>query len=396
MIDLQGARILQVIPALDAGGAERTTIEISRAIVDANGKAMVASRGGRLTDELDAIGASFFQLPVDRKNPFDLVRNVYRLAALIKRYGIQLVHVRSRAPAWSALFAAQRCNIPLVATYHGAYSASSFIKNFYNSSMTRGDLVIANSQFTARTIRNFYGVPEQKIAIIPRGADLDRFNPKTTSAERVLAARRAIGVEADKAFLFLLPGRLTEWKGQRLAIDAFQRFLQDRPDRYNFLLALIGDEQGRHDYREALLRKIDGYGLNAQILIPGHFDDMPAAYLAADIILAPSLRPEAFGRVSVEAGAMGLPVIAAAHGGAMETVKDGETGFLFPPGDTSSLKAAMDELAWMSRRERENIGVLAQHWVKKRYSSAAMAKSTLAAYGRLLLISDLVGDGITT
>lgn len=381
---------LQVIPALDAGGAERTTVEMARAIVAAGGRALVATAGGRLCAEVERAGGRIILMPVDSKNPLAIFANRGRLIRLIREENIDLVHARSRAPAWSALWAARATGVPFAATYHGAYDARSPLKRFYNSAMARADLVIANSAFTADAIRRHYDVG-RRLKIIPRGADLTRFNPEAISADRVAALRSRWGlVENQVALTLLLPGRLTEWKGHQVAIKALARLAgrggaqSETGAGGDFQLIFAGDAQGRDGYADSLVRKVDELGLQRMIRWVGHCDDMPAAYAACDIVLSPSTRPEAFGRVAVEAGAMARPVIAADHGGARETVVGEETGFLVAPGSAEALASAIGKCAALGKAGRRAMGEKARARVVSSFSTDAMCAATLAAYRALL------------
>jgi len=384
------ATVLQVIPALDAGGAERTTVEIARAVVEAGGRALVATRGGRLVAEIEAAGGKVFPMPVHSKNPLTILANRDRLKDLIEREKVDIIHVRSRAPAWSALWAAKATGKKLVATYHGAYEAKSPLKRLYNSAMVRADLVIANSAYTAASIRAQYAIDEKKLRVIPRGADLDAFDPATVTAERAQALMRGWALPpANGALKLLLPGRLTSWKGQTTAIEAAALFVareREKAPRSSasqpsvLQLALAGDAQERDGYVAELRGEIETRGVRDMIHLVGHCADMPAAYAWADAILSPSTRPEAFGRVAVEAAAMARPVIASDHGGSRETVIDGETGVLTPPGDTGALAAAIARIAQMGVAGRAAMGARAQARVREIYSSRAMCEATLDAY----------------
>ena len=330
-----GFTLLQVVPRLDAGGVERTTLDIDAAVIAAGGRSLVASAGGRMEEQLKG---ELVRLPVDSKNPSVLIANRKRLKALIDREGVSLVHARSRAPAFSALWAARATGVPFVATYAGIYNASSPLKRWYNGVMTRGEAVIANSYFTRDRLLAEHSVDPEKVTVIPRGLDLDGFDPAAVAPTRVAALRQAWGLEGETRPIALLAGRLTRWKGQALAIEALAKL--DRP----LVLVLVGDDQGRTGYREELLALAQARGVAEQVRIVGHCDDMPAAYLLADFALAPSLEPEAFGRTALEPQAMGRPVLAADHGGARETVADGETGRLVAPGDVEAWAEALADL----------------------------------------------------
>ena len=310
--------LLQVVPELETGGAEQTTIDVARAVIEAGGRALVATRGGRMTARLIADGARLAQMPVQSKNPLVMLGNASRLVDLIRREKVSLVHVRSRAPAFSALWAAQATKTPFVATYHGVYKAKSNLKRWYNAVMTRGDLVIANSEYTRGHVLAEHGLDPDKVVAIPRGVDLDRFNPSWVTPDRLDAIRAAWGVGPDdRRTRFLLAGRLTRIKGHLTIVEAAARLKAE--GRTDFLVLFTGDDQGRTGYGEELTRAIRDAGLTDIIRITGHCDDMPAAFLVADVAILPTTVPESFGRTAVEPQALGRPVIASAHGGSSFT-----------------------------------------------------------------------------
>lgn len=380
---LSGHTILQLIPELAAGGAERTVLEMAEAIVKAGGRALVASSGGRLVQELEALGGEFVEMDAASKNPLIIFRNANQLAGLIADQGIDLIHARSRAPAWSAWRAAQATNIPFVTTYHGAYSGTSGPKKLYNSVMAKGDLVIANSRWIGAHVQNIHNVPEDRIIIIPRGVDFDRFDPDVVTDAQITALRHDWGLaDENKRLILLLPARLTAWKGQKLALEALNMLSREEQDQ--IVLVFAGDAQGRTSYVEELEQMVSTYGLVEATRIVGHCADMPTALLAADIVLAPSLRPEAFGRTAIEAAAMGCPVIAAEHGGAKETVIDGETGAHFSPGDASALAAAIRSLISIGQPARVGMGKAGQSHAKTHFSKRGLQTATLSVYTALI------------
>jgi glycosyltransferase involved in cell wall biosynthesis len=271
----------------------------------------------------------------------------------------------------------------MIATYHGAYEAGSALKRFYNSAMTRADIVIANSEFTAAAIRAAYAIDARRLRIIPRGADLETFSAEHVARERVEALARKWGVEPNpRALRLLLPARLSPWKGHSLVIEAASRLAGSRASGHGLILQVVfaGDAQGRGDIRAGLQHQIDSRGVRDMIHLVGHCADMPGAYCWADVVLSPSTRPEAFGRVAIEAGAMGKPVIAADHGGARETVVDGQTGILTPPGDITAFAEAIEALFAMGAPGRSAMGERGRERVRRLYSVDAMRRATLEAY----------------
>ncbi len=378
--------ILQVVPRLGSGGAERTTLEIASAIVEAGGTALVATHGGRLENDIERAGGVVIHAPVHRKDPMSIVANAGLLARIIKEHGVDLVHARSRAPAWSAAMAAQRTGIALVTTFHGAHAADNPVKRWYNSSLVKGDAVIANSRFTGERIRQDYSIAPDRLKVIPRGADLAVFNHAAVSEARIRQLSEEWDSGApDGCIRFLFPARLTPWKGQMLAIDAAAHLKSEvnAGKTPPFRLVLCGGAQGEEKFQSALRAQIEKRGVRDMVQLVGECADMPAAIAWSDAVIAPSLRAEPFGRVAVEAGAMGKPVIAANHGGFAETVIDEETGLLFEPGSTKALAAAMSRLAG-DRAERVRLGDAAAARVRAVYSKDAMCDATLNVYNEIL------------
>jgi glycosyltransferase involved in cell wall biosynthesis len=375
--------LLQVVPELETGGAEQTTLDVARAVIAAGGRALVATRGGRMAARLVADGGRLAEMPVQSKNPLTMLGNAARLTDLIRREHVSLVHARSRAPAFSALWAALATKTPFVATYHGVYKAKSGLKRWYNAIMTRGDLVIANSDYTRDHVLAEHKVDPAKVVSIPRGVDLDRFNPSWVTPERVEALKTAWGVSgADRRVRFLLAGRLTRIKGHLTIIEAARQM--KAAGRADFLVLFAGDDQGRTGYREELVAAIAAAELEDEVRLVGHCDDMPAAYLLADVAILPTTVPESFGRAAVEPQAMGRPVIASAHGGSVETVVDGVTGWLVPPDDAFAWAAAMTRAIETGSGRRTEMGHAGINRVRQLYRVDAMCDATLAAYERVL------------
>ncbi len=375
--------LLQVTPELETGGAEQTTLDIARAVVRAGGRALVASRGGRMAEHLTAVGGRLIAMPVQSKNPLAILANTGRLAAVIRRENVTLVHARSRAPALSALEAARAMGVPFVATYHGVYGAGSPLKRWYNGVMTRGDLVIANSDYTRDHVLAEHPAATGKIVTIPRGVDLQRFDPRVVNATRRRALADAWGLtEGDGRVRILLAGRLTRIKGHLTIIEAAARLkAQGRAD---FIILFAGDDQGRTAYRQEVETAIAAAGLSGQVRLVGHCSDMPAAYLLSDLALLPTIKPESFGRAAVEPQAMGRPVIASAHGGTVETVVDSVTGWLVAPGDPAAWASAIGGALDIGPEGRRRMGEAGAKRARRLYSVDAMCDATLAAYRRVL------------
>jgi len=370
--------ILQVLPALETGGVERGAVQIAGATVRAGWRSVVASAGGAMVRELERAGARHIQLPLDTKNPFAIRRNIERLLHVIEAEGIDLVHARSRAPAWSAWSAAKRRSIPFVTTFHGTYSAGNAFKRLYNSVMVRGEPTIATSEFIARHIIETYKIPVDRLRLIPRGIDLEKFSPERVHAHRLLQLQKDWRLP-DGVPVILLPGRLTRWKGQTVLIEALTLL-----KRTDIICVLAGSDQGRTNYRQELERLVSGQGLQGRVRIVGDCNDMAAAYMLADVVVSASTDPEAFGRVPVEAQAMGRPVIATDHGGARETILPGVTGWLVKPGDAESLAEALTDAIDLSTEARLTIAETAIAHARENYDQQTMCDSTLAVYQEAL------------
>lgn len=386
---LAGVTVLQIIPALEAGGAERTTVDMAAALAEAGARPLVATEGGRLVGELQAKGGIWVPFPANTKNPLAMALNVERLARLCRQEGVQILHARSRAPAWVALGAARRQKIPFVTTYHGSYSGRTAVKVLYNSVMARGDAVIANSHYTADLIRRAH--PEQagdRITVIHRGTDLSTFTPSAVAPARVESLRRAWGV-APHERVVLLAARLTAWKGQRVLIEAAAR-LRDL-GLTDFTVVLAGDPQGRTAYERELDALIEARGLTGLVRRVGHCADMPAAFRAASVVAVPSVEPEAFGRAAVEAQALGIPVVVSDLGAVPETVlappdvdPAQRTGWRVPPGDAAALAEAVKEALSLGASARDALARRAQGHVEANFSLDRMIAATLGVYADLL------------
>ena len=380
--------ILQAVPRLDTGGSEQAAIEIAEALASAGASALVATEGGRMATAMTEAGGETVTLPMASKNPVTMLANARRLARLIEERGVDLVHARSRAPAWSALIAARRTGRPFVTTYHGAYGSAGPFKNVYNSVMARGDRVIANSLYTADLIAARHRVPRDRIRVIYRGVDLAKFSPEAVSPARLArlrhglgrqreTARRPAGCPADQ-----LEGPASGDRGST-AIAGENR-LGDA------VFVLAGDAQGREAYRTELEQLIAASGLSGHVKLVGHCDDMPAAFALAQVAIIASTSAETFGRTGIEAQAMGCPVIVSDIGAAPETVlpalpgKTDYTGWVVPCRDPASIAERVAEASALSPEARAALGALARRHAASKFALSEMQRATLAVYDELL------------
>ncbi len=387
---MQPPKILQVIPALETGGAERTALDIGDAIIAKGWTSLIASSGGRMIDQLTDSGNQHYLLPLSSKNPFTIWRNGNRLASIIEQENIDIIHARSRAPTWSALIAARRTGIPFVTTYHGSYNQRSRLKALYNSVMARADVVIANSGWTGDLIASRNPWAKDRIVVIHRGTDFAHFSKQAISKQRLEALRQKWSL-TDEHIPIVQLARLTGWKGQETVIEAASKIVEGFPNA-RFILA--GDEQGRSNYLSRLKQRIAEFGLQDHVLLPGHCDDPAAAMALSELVVVASTQAEAFGRAAVEAGALEIPVIVSDIGAVQETVlappavaEDRITGWKVSPGDSDDLAQSLRHALGLTPKQRREIGKRARKRGQSNFSLQQMCEKTMAIYEDLLASS---------
>ena len=364
-------------------------MEIAEAIVRGGGRALVLGEPGRLTQRIAAAGGEPISFPAATKNPLKLIANARAIARMAASEGVDLIHARSRAPAWSGLLAARRSAVPFVTTYHGAYNETNALKRYYNGVMARGDVVIANSRYTADLIASRYGTPRERLEVIHRGVDAAAFDAAAIARDRVTALRQQWGVQPEQRII-LQAARLTRWKGQAILIEAMSH-LQRAGRLQDAIVVLAGDAQGRDTYLQQLHDHVRQRHLERHVRLVGHVEDMAAAYLAAHVTVVASIEAEAFGRTAVEAAVLGCPVIATNIGAPPETVlaqpivpAEQTTGWLVPPGDPEKLADALAAALDLAPAERSAMGKRARRHVSAHFTTEAMQRHTLAVYDRLL------------
>ena len=373
--------VLQVLPSLEmgGGGVERGAVDVAIAVAESGARSLVVSHGGDMVRELERAKVPHFKLPLHSKNPWTILVNIGRLEKIIRENKVDIVHARSRAPAWSAFYAAKRVGAHFVTTFHGTYTGvDNFLKKYYNSIQTRGERVIVISRFIGKHIRSIYGVEENRIRLVHRGIDLDRFDPAKVSAERLVQLAKKWRLP-DGMSVVMLPGRITRWKGQTIMINALAQL-----GRHDIRCLLVGADQGRAGYRRELETLLQRFGLADIVHVMEHCTDMPAAYMLSDVVVSASTDPEAFGRVVAEAQAMGRPVIASDHGGVGEMVHSEKTGWLFPPGDAEALAGVLRRVLDLSPVEREVLTKTAADYVHKNFSKQKMCDRTLGVYNDVM------------
>lgn len=372
--------IVQILPALNRGGVERGTVEIARALIDRGYKAVVISNGGLLESQLTRMGATVHRLPVHSKNPFKwpLIRS--KLSQILRAEGADIVHVRSRAPAWIALPVAARLSMATVSTIHSKFAPKNAFKHLYNRKMLKADAVIAISEFIKSIIASHYAQHKSAdhVSVIHRGVDTAIFDPASVTQQRIIREAERLKLPEDGRVV-MLPARPTSWKGHEVIIRAVAAL-----NRHDVTLLLLGAGDGQARFVAGLEQLARKTGLDGRLRIATGSDDMPAAFMLADVIAMPSTIPEPFGRVAVEAGAMGRPVVAFNHGGAVESVLDGKTGWLATPGDVDDLTRALASALDLSEADRARLAKRARAHITKFFSKEKMCQKTMEIYDNLL------------
>ncbi len=371
--------VLQVLPEMNHGGVEMGTVEIASGLQAEGIKNFVASAGGRMVYDLKKIKVKHFELPLKTKNPIKLWLNARKLEKIIKENGINIVHARSRAPAWSAYWAAKRAGVQYLTTFHGTYGLGPLgIKKIYNRVMTYGKLVIAISSHIKNHMIKEYKVPEEKMRLIHRCVNVDNFAPEKVSQERIIKALKENHIPEDKPIISLV-GRVTRWKGQHLLIEALSKIKTK-----DFYCLIVGSDQGRIHYTNELKDLAKKYNLDAKIQFIDHSFDIPAILMLSDIVLSTAIEPEAFGRAAIEGQAMGKIVLASNIGGSLDNTIDGITGKLFESNNAQSLADAIDWALKLPAKEREKISKAAIKNVKDNFTKQIMCDKTIAVYHELI------------
>ena len=378
-------KVLQVIPKLGYGGAETGCYDIAHYLSENNCKSFIVTSGGELTKFIDKEKVKLIRLPVHSKNPLLIFLNTIILIGIILFFNISIVHARSRAPAWSSFFSTKLTRRKFVTTFHGTYNFSGKLKKFYNSVMVRSDLIIAGSNFIFSHIKENYNEfleSKKKFLVIFRGINIDYFDPSTKldSDEKKLLEKWEINKEKK---IILAPGRLTSWKGQELLIEAIN-LVKIELGYEAFHVVILGSDQGRNLYKKKLIRLTEQYRLNNQIKFINHCKDMALAYKISDIVISPSIEPEAFGRVAVEAQSMEKLIIASNIGGSNETIINEKTGFLFESGNSKSLSEKIIRAITMDETSINLIGKEGRKNIVKKFNVEKMCFSTYSEYKRLL------------
>ncbi len=378
-------KIMQVIPKLGFGGAETGCYDLAHYLFEKGWKSYIVTNGGELIKFVKKDKVKIIRLPVDSKNPLIILFNGIALSIIILLLNIDLIHVRSRAPAWSCIISKFLTRKKFVTTFHGTYNFSSKLKLLYNSVMTRANLVIAGSNFIFKHINENYGKflnSSNKLMVIFRGINLEYFNPKNISDNKINTLVKNWKIDRSK-FVILLPGRLTKWKGQEIFIEALNILSEDYY-KSNYQAIILGSNQGRKVYEKKLLNLTERYQLTNRIKFINSISDMPSAYALSDLVVSSSIEPEAFGRISVEAQAMEKVIVASDIGGSKETILNEKSGFLYKSDDPRELAKTLNSVMDLDKETLNSIGIEGRKNVIKKFDVEKMCHTTFSEYQKLL------------
>lgn len=369
--------VLQILPSLGTGGVELATIEAAEAIKASGNVSLVASSAGPNLSKLLQKRIRHFELNLHSKNPFKMMVNIYRLVKIIKQEKVDILHARSRAPAWSGYFAAKFCKIPFVTTFHGVYSHQNIFKRLYNSVMVKGDVTICVSDYIMQHVKSIYQ-NYKKLLLITEGLDFDKYQKDDLGFNRMRELLKKHNIPENKKII-LHPGRVTRLKGQDLLIKAFASI-----DHKDLVLVFAGGYEDHAEYFSELEKLVKKLEVSEKIIFAGNVDDIVSMYKISSVVISSSLRPEAFDRVAIEAGALGKPVVAANVGGPAEIIIDGKTGFLYKIGDYEDLALKINSALELSQEELANLGKAAQVNIIKNYNLKDLQEKLISAYRYLL------------
>jgi glycosyltransferase involved in cell wall biosynthesis len=379
-------KVLQVIPKLGYGGAETGCYDLAHFLAEQNCKSFLITSGGELLKFIRRDKVKIIRLPVQSKNPIIMFINSIIIFLIIIIYNIDIVHARSRAPAWSCLWACFFSRKKFVTTFHGTYNFSGRLKHFYNSIMVRSKLIIAGSNFIFEHISKNYSKylnpKKKKLMVVFRGINLEYFNLKNTSEKKVRSLATTWNIDTNN-FIILIPGRLTRWKGQEIFIESLNLLLKENPKK-NFHAIILGSNQGRHLYSKKLLLLVEQHRLRKKISFIENCKEMPVAYKLADVVVSSSIEPEAFGRVTVEAQAMSKPIVASDIGGSRETILNGKSGILYNSNDPKELAKAIGKIMNLDKDSLSLMGEAGRKNVEKKFNVDQMCQTTFTEYKKLL------------
>ena len=378
-------KVLQVIQKLGYGGAETGCYDVAHYIAEKNCKSYIVTSGGPLLKFIRKDKVKVFRLPVQSKNPILILLNTILISLIIIFLRIDIVHARSRAPAWSCFLSCMITRRKFVTTFHGIYNFSNSVKKFYNSVMVRSNLIIAGSNYVFNHVHKNYGYlinAQKRLLVIFRGINTEYFDNSIITNDKVQNLYSLLNLSSEK-FKILLPGRLTRWKGQEMFIESLN-LLKTKYKKENYQAIILGSHQGRKVYFKKLISAVEKYRLKDNVFFIQHLKEMPVAYYVSDVVVSSSIEPEAFGRISVEAQAMRRPILASNHGGSTETIVDGTSGILFKNNNPESLAENLNKLMEMDKDKLQSIGNEGRKNVLKKFDVEQMCYSTFLEYKKLV------------
>jgi glycosyltransferase involved in cell wall biosynthesis len=379
--------ILIVVPALDAGAADVGALGLVRILTAAGHRAIVASQAGRLVADVTASGGEFVALDLASNNPLRMLRNTAALSRITRERNCDAIHALGRSAAWSAYFAARLRGIPFMTSWYKGFRDQNIFKHVYNGVMARGDRVVAVSEQIAQLINDRYGMPWERITVVPSSVDLERFDPAEVAPERVEAMRHAWGIKRDTRVI-LIVGRIVRRKGHHVVVKAAKR-LKEMGFK-DFLCVFVGEDRGRTRYTGELWDLVLSTGTMNVIRMAAPVFDMPAAYAAASVVVSAAVQPEGLQRTILEAQAMARPVIASDLGAGPDVVltppavpENRITGLRFHTGDDTALAAALLRLFALPEPARRAMGARGRDWVLSHFNAPAVAEQTLRLYDEI-------------
>lgn len=360
--------VLQVLPAMQSGGAEQSALELAEYLSQHGIRSSIASAGGQLLSKLQELNIDHYSLPLNSKNPLQILRNAKQLESVLREQGIDLLHVRSRAPAWSVYLASKTCSVPYISTFHGFYGHKNALKRFYNSAMLRGHACIAVSEFIKDHIHDTYPWAKH-IVQINRGVDTQFYDPAGITVPSPEDT-------SSSPFTLLMPGRFSELKNHALFLDALEKM----PDA-NLKVIFVGSSEGKEQYYNALLDKASKLQQTIEFF-NGHRDLRPF-YKSADVVVSASRKPESFGRTVIEAQAMGCLVLAPDQGANRSIIASQLHPGLFQANNSESLATQLRSLMSIPTEERKALGQIGRRFVQAHYERLQMTQKTLELYQQL-------------
>jgi glycosyltransferase involved in cell wall biosynthesis len=379
--------VLIVVPSLDAGAADAGAVGLTRVLTAAGHRAIVASRAGRLVADVTAAGGEFVALDLASNNPAVMLRNAGALIRITRERNCDVIHALGRAAAWSAWLAARLRGVPFVTSWYKGFRDQNLFKHAYNGIMARGDRVVALSEQIAQLIRDRYGTPWERIAVLPSSIDFARFDPAHVSRERIEAVRAAWGVRPDTKVI-LITGRIVRRKGHHAVVRAAKRLKE--MGLKDFLCVFVGEDRGHTRYTDELWDLVMSTGTMDVIRMAAPVSDMAAAYAVASVVVSAAVQPEGLQRAMLEAQAMARPVIVSDLAAGPEivltppTVPESRiTGLRFQAGDDAALAAVLLRLFAMPQSVRNAIGGRGRDWVLGHFAADDVAEQTLALYAEL-------------